>query len=122
MGKMVIIYDGECRLCQGSRDWILRQSRPGFFEFTACQSAERRQRFPQITAEQCTNTILLVTPNDEIYANAEAIPIILTGMKGWHWMAYLFQFRLFKWMSPLVCKWVARHRYFLSFMVPVNQG
>jgi len=121
MEPLVIIYDGNCKLCQGSRNWIISRSLPGRFEFLSCQSRERRKRFPQIAEKDCMSAIQLITSDGSVYVGADAIPLILHGLKGWRILAYLFRFPLFTWMAPRVYGWVARHRHFISCVIPFQK-
>jgi len=114
MNKMIIIFDGQCKLCNGSIDWIRKRALPARFEFVPCQSAQRKKRFPEIKTEDCLNTMQLILPDKSILAGADAIPEILTGLKGWRWLEKCLRVRLIKKNSPLVYSLIAKYRYFLA--------
>ena len=118
MERAVLIYDGDCTFCQSSKRWIERRMIKGEFEFLPCQSEERRVRFPQITAEACMTALQLVLPNGQVHAGADAVPEILKRLKGWRRLATLFNMAPVRKLAPMVYGWVARHRYFISCMLP----
>jgi len=114
MEKAILIFDGECSLCQGSKQWIEKRALPGRFEFIACQSVERQQRFPQIATEKCLAAIQLVLSDGIILSGADAIPEILLRLRGWQWLEKIMRLQVFRRLSPVVYKWVARNRHFIS--------
>ncbi len=111
---VVLVYDGECRLCQGGMRWVERHALPGQFEFVTCQSAERPERFPWIPEERCLEAIQLVLPDGEVLAGDAAISEILRRLRGWRWLARLFEIPGMRWLAPRLYQWVARHRYAIS--------
>ncbi len=121
MNKATLIYDGECSLCQGSKRWIEKRALAGQFDFIACQSVERQQRFPQIPTENCLAAIQLVLSDGKILSGADAIPEILLRLQGWQWLEKILRLQLFFRLSPFVYKWVARNRYFLSCVFPTDK-
>ena len=112
--KAIVIYDGECDFCQASKDWIAKRALSGRFEFISCQSDERKRRFPSISTEQCMTAIQLVLEDGNVYSGAEAIPEILNRLEGWRWLEKIMRWPLIKKASPLVYRWVARNRGFIS--------
>ncbi|MBN2410545.1 DUF393 domain-containing protein [candidate division KSB1 bacterium] len=114
MNKMTIIYDGQCGLCQGSITWIKDRALPGQFEFIACQSAERKTRFPEITTGECLSALQLILADRRILSGADAIPEILTGLKGWRWLEKCLRLKPVRYISPIVYSFVAKHRNFLA--------
>ncbi len=119
--KAVLIYDGDCEFCQGSKNWIQKRQIPGEFEYLPCQSEERQQRFPQISRNECMTALQLVLPGGHILSGAEAIPEILLRLKGWHWLEKIFRIGLFRKCAPYIYDWVAHHRYFLSCVLFPHQ-
>ena len=114
MTKVTVIYDKECSLCQGSKNWIEKKALPGTVEFVPCQSSERIKRFPQVRRENCMTALQLIMPDERVLSGADAIPEILYFLKGWKWVAIALRLPLVKNMSPLVYQWIARHRHFIS--------
>ncbi len=107
----VLIYDGDCPICQGGMRWVERRALPGRFEFLPCRSAERRARFPWMTDETCLEAMQLVLPDGRVLAAARAIPEILRRLRGWRRLAFLFRLPGAAFVAPRLYRWVARHRY-----------
>lgn len=110
----VVIYDGECPVCQGGVRWVERRALPGRFEFLPCQSPERRTRFPWMTEESCLEAVQLVLSDGRVLSGDAAVPEILKRLRGWRWLARLFRLPGVKFLAPPAYRWVARHRYAIS--------
>lgn len=110
----VVIYDGECPVCQGGMRWVERRALPGQFEFLPCQSPERRARFPWMAEEICLEAVQLVLSDGRVLSGDVAIPEILKRLRGWRWLARLFRLPGMKFLAAPAYRWVARHRYALS--------
>ena len=114
MTAAVVIYDGSCRLCQGSVVWLSRRALRGRFEFLPCQAAERRARFPWMEERACLEAIQLVLPDGRVLPGEKAIPEILKRLRGWRILAALFRVPGTGFVARRVYAWVARNRYSIS--------
>lgn len=112
--KMTVIYDGQCQLCQKSVKWIRKRALPERFEFIVCQSDERLKRFPALTTEACMSALQLILPDNRILSGADAIPEILTALKGWRLVAYGLRLKPVRFLSPFVYSFIAKHRNFMA--------
>ena len=114
MSRVVLIYDGACPVCQAGMRWVERRALPGEFEFLACQSRERRARFPRVSEEACLAALQLVLPDGRVLAGDAAIPEILRRLRRWRWLARLFRLPGVVLLAPRLYAWVARNRYAIS--------
>jgi predicted DCC family thiol-disulfide oxidoreductase YuxK len=114
MNRAIVVFDDDCGLCQGSRRWIERRALPRAFEFVACQSRDRLTRFPLIKTEECMSSLHLICPDGRILVGAEAIPEILSRLKGWRGLQMIFRSKIFNKAADPVYRWIARNRYFLT--------
>lgn len=112
--KRVIIFDGDCALCHFSVRWIRKNEIHDWFEYIPCQSEKRQQRYPDINHDDCMSAIHLVDIDGTVYVGAEALPVIMHGMRRWRWLSWVLRFPLVRLMSPFVYHTIARHRQFLS--------
>ena len=110
----VLIYDGECPICQGGVGWVQRRALPGQLEFLPCQSPERRARFPWMSQRTCLEAVQLVLPDGRVLAGDQAIPEILRRLRAWRWVARLFELPGAGFLAPRLYRWVARNRYAIS--------
>jgi len=117
MTASVLIYDGECPLCRTARDWVLEKSPSGSVEALACQSPERKQRFPNMEETQCMEAMQLVLPDGHILSGEKALPNLLALLKGWRWLASLLNWPLVRNVSPIIYRLIAKNRIALSILV-----
>lgn len=110
----VLIYDGDCGLCGASVRWVKRNSQEGAFEFVACQSPQRRQRFPHITEETCMQAMVLVLPDGRQFTGSDAAPHILRRTRRLRWLACLFTVPGVSLVARPVYRWIARRRGAIS--------
>lgn len=122
MHRAVIIYDGECGLCEGSVGWIARRARPGDFEFLACQAPERRRRFPALEERACLEAMHLVLPDGRALRGADAVAKILERLPRWRWLARLLHVPGLARLAPPTYRWIARHRQRLSCALRAPRG
>jgi len=111
----VLIYDAECSLCCGCMNWIKSHSiRTDTFEFIACQSEERKSRFPEIRDEACMEVLHLVTSDGRILAGDESLPEILCNLSYFRWLVIFFKMPIISILSYFVYRWIADNRYIIS--------
>ena len=114
-----LIYDGECAMCRASALWIMRRALDaGTLEILPCRSAPRRQRFPQVTDEQCMTAMQLVLPDGRVLAGADAVPELLRRVPRWRWIAALFALPGMRRLARVVYAWIARNRMRVSCALP----
>ncbi len=113
----VLIYDGECPICQRAVRWVKKAMVPGTIELMPCQDPERSTRFPEMPQAQCMEAMQFVTPTGEVLSGTDALPHILRRMRGWRWLAWFLELPLIRHLAPPVYRWVARNRYTLSAIV-----
>lgn len=113
----ILIFDGECGLCQGGKRWVEARALPGMFEFLPCQADERKRRFPTMPEATCLEAMQLVLPDGQILSGTAAIPEILGRLRGWRWAMLLFRMPGVALLAPRVYAWVARHRYTISCLL-----
>ena len=111
---LVLIYDGECRFCQGGITWVRNRAVPGEFEYLPSQSPDRKRRFPSLSDQDCEEAIQLVLPDGRVLSGDRAVPEILRRLRGWRWLGLLFRLPGAGWIAPSVYSWVARNRYAIS--------
>ncbi len=114
MTGAVLVYDGACAFCRGGVRWVQQRALPGQFEFLPCQSPERRARFPWMDERVCLEAVQLVLLDGRVLAGEAAVPEILRRLRGWRWLARLFNVPGVRFLAPRVYAWVARNRYAIS--------
>ena len=112
-----LIYDGECPLCKKAVAWVQKHARPQTLEYLTCQSPERAQRFPTMAEAQCMEAMQLVMPGGAVYSGDEALPVLLSMLRRWRWLAHLFRLPGITLVSPAAYRLVARNRHIFSIFV-----
>lgn len=114
-GVAVLIYDGECAMCRASALWLMRRAlSAGRLEILPCRSEARLERFPQVAEEACLTAMQLVLPDGRVRAGADAVPELLRRIRGWGWLAGVFDLPGIRPLARRVYAWVARNRMRLS--------
>jgi predicted DCC family thiol-disulfide oxidoreductase YuxK len=99
--SITVIYDGQCRLCQASINWLELKC-----EITALSIYEIDPKEFQLTLEECQRQVIAISGN-QIYMGADAVAVLLKH-RGNTVMADLL-----KASGPLGragYRWVANHR------------
>lgn len=82
-GRLLVVYDGHCGLCNRAVRWFLRHDRLDRLRFVASESAKVAELFarPGIAAESAPSTILVVrdarSPAECVLVRSEAVLALL---------------------------------------------
>lgn len=112
-----LIYDGDCPLCRKAVDWVAARKADPSLELLPCQSPERSERFPELTEQECMESVQFVLEDGTRHAGADSLPYILLRVRGWRWLARVLQLPVVSWASPTVYKLIARNRHTISLLV-----
>jgi predicted DCC family thiol-disulfide oxidoreductase YuxK len=104
----VILYDGECGLCDRLMQWVLPRDRRGHFRFAALQSewaqiALRRHALPTTDFDS-----MVLLESERVYVRSTAALHVLRRLPGWRW-TYVFVIVPPR-LRDLVYGWIARRR------------
>ena len=107
----VILFDGVCKLCNGSVDFIVKRDRSGIFRFIALQSEEGEKYIKRFHIPDETDSVVLVYRN-RVYTESEAIIEICRFLPSpWKWIAGI-KILPEKWRNNIY-RLIARNRYFI---------
>lgn len=110
-GRAVLIYDGQCPVCQKTVAWIGENMRKDAFEMIPCQSEEARKRFPFVEQTVCMQAMQLVLPDGEVFSGEKALPEIVKRLKRYSPAAALFDLPGSEVLSRSFYRWFADNRY-----------
>lgn len=108
--ERVIFFDGECNLCNGWVDFVLKRDPDGRFRFASLQSEAARERLPEeYTQPDALGTFVLLD-GDRVRTRSDAALEVLGNLRfPWSLM------RVFKIVPRVirdaVYRHVAAHRY-----------
>lgn len=106
----VVLFDGECNLCNGTVQFLLRRDRQDRFRFAALQSAAGRRLLGTVwTVEPLPDSVVLVAAG-RVFLRSDAVLQIARRLpRPWSWAFAL------RWIPrpvrDLVYRWIARSRY-----------
>lgn len=114
MIRPVLIYDGECPMCLRARDWVAAHTDEDALELMPCQAPERADRAPHLSFEACMEAMHLVFPDGTTYVGEQAYPPLLRLTRDRQWLARIFDLPGMGLLSPIVYRWIAKHRLKIS--------
>ena len=81
-GRIVILFDGVCDVCNSGVSWIQMRDRAGAFAFIPFQSPEVARRWPGLDPAALARAMHVVAPDGSVRAGADALPVILARLPG----------------------------------------
>ena len=112
--KAVLIYDGQCPVCQKTIAWIRENMRKDAFEMLPCQTEVARQRFPSVEQAACMQAMQLILPDGRVFSGEKAFPEILKRLKRFSPAAALFTLPGSEVISRSFYRWFADNRYHIA--------
>ena len=107
---LIVVFDGQCLLCNGWVRFLLRHDQRGVFRFAAIHGRTGQALLQQAGLQLEGLQTLLLVDGVKSWQHTAAILRILHHL-GWPWRAAWLG-----WLVPAVLRdalyrWVARHRY-----------
>jgi predicted DCC family thiol-disulfide oxidoreductase YuxK len=121
----VVLFDGECNLCNGAVQFIIKRDPAGKFRFASLQSNAARRLLGNTNVRLNDLYSIIVLKNGTVFDRSDALIEIARGLPGlW---SMLTAFRFFpKFFRDTVYKLVANNRYRIfgrreSCMIPTPE-
>jgi predicted DCC family thiol-disulfide oxidoreductase YuxK len=106
----VVLFDGECNLCSGAVQFILKRDPAGKFRFASLQSDTGRQLLSKRDLDvQGLQTIVLIK-GENCFTKSDAALEIARNLSGLWPVLYAFKI-LPRFIRNPVYDWIARNRY-----------
>jgi predicted DCC family thiol-disulfide oxidoreductase YuxK len=109
-GTHTLIYDGACRLCRRSVEWVRARDRDERIRALPYQDPEVAGEFPGIPRDELESAMQLVAPDGNRRQGADAVEGILELLPGWKALAPGFAIPGVRRLAARVYRWVARNR------------
>ena len=107
----VVVYDGSCRLCRGTVDWLARLDGRSRLAFLPLQDPRVRQRYPDLSLEDLQQHVYVISPGGRRRKGAGAVRYLSRRLPAMWAMAPLLHvpgtMPLWHWLY----KQVARRRH-----------
>ena len=108
MDHPIVLFDGVCRLCDASVNWIIAHDRAKKFRFTSAQSetgVHLRERF-RITKLDS----LILVDCDKVFTRSTAA-LSIARMLGWPWSLFSVLILVPPFLRDALYDTIASHRY-----------
>jgi len=112
--QLTIFYDGQCGLCCGFRDWLMKQHTYLTLRFVPYLSDEARRIFPEIDRYDPEEELVVVSDEGGIYQGADSWIMCLWATRGHRAWAERLSTTALKPMVRRVCHAVSGNRHHLS--------
>lgn len=111
----VVIFDGDCGICNATRQWVQRRDRASRLSWQPYQRADLPGLVPGLTPEQASRAVYFVQPDGQYYRGARAIFETLRYLPGgWRWLGWIGTLPPVNWLAAIVYRIVAQHRTRIS--------
>lgn len=109
-GEALLLYDGECRLCQRTVKLIQAWDRGGRIACLPYQDPIVPGLLPDLSRAELERAIVLLGPRGRRYHGAEALPRIASLLPGGFPLRVFFEVPGVPAIARLLYRWVAEHR------------
>jgi predicted DCC family thiol-disulfide oxidoreductase YuxK len=111
--SLTIVYDAECGLCTGTKEWMGQQAHLVPLRFVAGGSTEARTRFPELNAGE----LAVVANTGEVWLHDHAWIVCLWALHGYRELACRLTSPLLSRMAREAFAVVSRNRQALSTLL-----
>lgn len=105
----VILFDGECNLCNGTVNFLLKRDRKKQFRFASLQSETGQSLIQKFKIPVETDSVILIKSN-RIYIESDAA-IEIAGMLPFPWKTGVLIRIIPRKNRDKFYRWVAKNRY-----------
>lgn len=85
----VLLFDGDCNLCNGTVRFVLRHERSAEFRFAPLQSPVARELLASTAVDAADRSSVLVLDKGLLYRESDAIVQILARLNApWRWLRH----------------------------------
>lgn len=107
--KDIVIFDGECSLCNGVVGWLLKLAPPSIFEFVAFQSPRGQDLLRQNNRDTTSLDTVILIDNDGLHTHSDGFLRIVSYIPKWHRVSALLAF-IPRLIRDFLYKTASKHR------------
>jgi predicted DCC family thiol-disulfide oxidoreductase YuxK len=113
--NLIMIYDGECGICQALRRWAEARDTARRMRFVPNQTADLDTLSPGLTRAMAAQTVIAVRSDGRRWHGARAIFEMLRRLPGiWRLIGVIGALPVIRWLAEPFYRIVAHHRARLS--------
>jgi predicted DCC family thiol-disulfide oxidoreductase YuxK len=105
----IVLFDGQCNLCNGAVQFIIRHDKKNRFVFASLQSEVVKKLLNEIQVPSSLETIVLIKGHKH-FDKSDAVLEIAKNLSGFWPMVYGFKI-LPRFLRDVLYNWVAKNRY-----------
>ena len=119
-GRLLVVYDGHCGLCNKSVRWSLRRDTLDHLRFIPSESPRvvallARHGFPSLDSPSDPDTLLAIRdaggPSEQVFIRSDAAVVLLSALpRPWPSIATVFRW-IPRFLRDLAYRFIARIRY-----------
>lgn len=111
MHRLIVLYDARCELCCRIRGWLMEQPKYLDMQFIAANSAEAKQRFPQLDHKLTLTELTVISEKGSVYRDAKAWVVCLWALKEYRsWSLQLSSPSMMPRARRFIA-WISRNRF-----------
>lgn len=103
-----VFFDGECNLCNGFIDWVMRHDKQGVFLVGSLQGETAKREIPSRFHD--LDSMLLLLPDSRIFRKSDGVLMVLDRLDGWKIISKPLRI-VPRFLRDLVYDFIARNRY-----------
>ncbi len=120
--RYVMMYDGNCRICSRQAALVAAYDDHHQIELLDANSAEARERFPQISHAEAMGQLHVIGPDGAIYRGADAVRAILLRLPALRGLGELLSLPGAVALAQPIYDLIARNRYLLGGRTDCENG
>jgi predicted DCC family thiol-disulfide oxidoreductase YuxK len=105
----IVLFDGQCNLCNGAVQFIIRHDKKNRFVFASLQSEVAKKLLNEIQAPSSLDTIVLIKGNKH-FKKSDAVLEIAKNLSGLWPMVHGVKI-IPRFLRDVLYNWVAKNRY-----------
>lgn len=107
----ILLIDGDCMLCNGFLQFVLKNDHQEQYHFAALQSTVGQQLLLEYKLPLGSLKSIVLIENGKAYRHSTAILRTLKGLKWWGKFLYYAGSLLPRSIRDFLYEWIAEHRY-----------
>lgn len=107
--KDIVIFDGECNLCNGVVGWLLKFAPPSIFEFVAFQSPKGQNLLRLYNRDTKSLDTVILIDSQGLHTHSDGFLRIVSNIPKWQRVAALLAF-IPRLLRDFVYKTASRYR------------
>jgi predicted DCC family thiol-disulfide oxidoreductase YuxK len=117
-----IFYDAHCRICQSSRQLLIRLRPSADLRFVDANDVRATAPYPQLAGQNLTGQMHVIDPGGNLTGGYDAFAALAPALPALRPFARLLQSTGVRAVGRRVYRWVARNRYRLGGAAPCTGG